>query len=96
MLEFQARRKREETVTKDDKQELNLATGSPSRDSVGTSIEVHTGNSIEVLSVGKENVAVQYRMPKKARTQVFRLKVTAVYYTQKMKNDFLVMVKTLA
>ncbi|KAJ9169996.1 hypothetical protein P3X46_018133 [Hevea brasiliensis] len=47
---------------------------SPSRASVGTSIEVQTGNSVEFLSVKLENAAGHHRMPKKARTQVLKIK----------------------
>jgi len=75
VLEFQARHKREETNSKEDGQEHAPGTESPSRDSLGTSIEVQTGNSVEVLSVREENVSVHHRVQKRARTQVFRLKV---------------------
>lgn len=72
--DFLARHKREETTSKEDGQELALGTESPSRDSLGTSIEVQTGNSVEVLSVREENESVHHRVQKRARTQVFRLK----------------------
>ena len=75
VLEFQTRHKREETKSEEDGQGLALGTESPSRDSLGTSIEVQTGNSVEVLPVKEENVSVHHRVQKRARTQVLRLKV---------------------
>ncbi|KAG6748723.1 hypothetical protein POTOM_048656 [Populus tomentosa] len=71
---MKARHKREETTSKEGGQELAPGTESPGRDSQGTSIEVQTGNSVEVLSVREENVSVHHRVQKRARTQVFRLK----------------------
>ncbi|KAF9669583.1 hypothetical protein SADUNF_Sadunf14G0122600 [Salix dunnii] len=72
--DFLTRHKREETKSEEDGQGLALGTESPSRDSLGTSIEVQTGNSVEVLSVKEENVSAHHRVQKRARTQVFRLK----------------------
>ncbi|XP_050205984.1 protein IQ-DOMAIN 33 isoform X2 [Mercurialis annua] len=74
--DFMARRRSrsKEIELKDDKQELVVAMESPGRDSVGTSIEVQTGNSVEVVSVDHENSAVHFQMSKKARTQIFRIK----------------------
>ncbi|KAJ4848470.1 hypothetical protein Tsubulata_032229 [Turnera subulata] len=71
---FLARRRSEETKPKNVEQDLALGMGSPSRDSVGTSVEVQTGNSVEVLSVTEARVAVHPRIHKKARTQVLKLK----------------------
>ncbi|XP_062152529.1 protein IQ-DOMAIN 33 isoform X1 [Alnus glutinosa] len=53
---------------------LVVGTESPSRESVGTSVEVQTGNSAEVFSVQEERVALHHGMQQKARTQVLRLK----------------------
>ncbi|KAJ6319483.1 hypothetical protein OIU76_005133 [Salix suchowensis] len=72
--DFLTRHKREETKSEEDGQGLALGTESPSRDSLGTSIEVQTGNSVGVLSVKEENVSAHHRVQKRARTQVFRLK----------------------
>ncbi|KAF8409647.1 hypothetical protein HHK36_005725 [Tetracentron sinense] len=49
-------------------------TESPSGESVGTSIEVQTGNSMEVLTVSEESVALQHRVQHKAPTQASKLK----------------------
>lgn len=75
VLEFQARRLIEEIKSNDGEKEPAMEMESPSRDSVGTSIEVQTANSVEVLSVKLEKVAVHHRMQKKARTQVLKIKV---------------------
>ncbi|KAJ6674610.1 IQ-DOMAIN 33 [Salix viminalis] len=72
--DFLTRHKREETKSEEDGQGLAPGTESPSRDSLGTSIEVQTGNSVGVLSVKEENVSAHHRVQKRARTQVFRLK----------------------
>ncbi|KAB1219300.1 Protein IQ-DOMAIN 1 [Morella rubra] len=47
---------------------------SPSRESVGTSIEVQTGNSVEVVSIREERVALHHLVQQKGRTQVLKLK----------------------
>lgn len=57
------------------KQEAPVGIGSPSRDSVGTSIEVQTGNSTEVLSLHEESMGAPNRMQRKGRSQVWKLKV---------------------
>ncbi|KAF8391635.1 hypothetical protein HHK36_023941 [Tetracentron sinense] len=54
--------------------EIVKGNGSPSRESVGTSIEVQTGNSVEVLTVREESVAVQHRVQQRVRNQVYKLK----------------------
>ncbi|KAB5527687.1 hypothetical protein DKX38_021534 [Salix brachista] len=66
---MKTRHKREETKSEEDGQGLALGTESPSRDSLGTSIEVQTGNSVGVLSVKEENVSAHHRVQKRARTQ---------------------------
>ncbi|XP_065873425.1 protein IQ-DOMAIN 33 isoform X2 [Euphorbia lathyris] len=71
---FLARRRREDKELKDETQELNMGTESPSRDSVGTSMEVQTGHSVEVLSVKQENLAAHLKMQKKSKTQVLKIK----------------------
>ncbi|XP_031262108.1 protein IQ-DOMAIN 1 isoform X1 [Pistacia vera] len=71
---FRARRQDEENKLKDSKQEPLAVTDSPSRESVGTSIEVQTGNSVEVFSVREESMALPQRMHQKARTQIFKIK----------------------
>lgn len=71
---YLARRLIEEIKSNDGEKEPAMEMESPSRDSVGTSIEVQTANSVEVLSVKLEKVAVHHRMQKKARTQVLKIK----------------------
>ncbi|CAN1838216.1 Protein IQ-DOMAIN 33 [Linum perenne] len=64
--ELQARRRDEEA---------KIRSGSPDKYSVNTSIEVQTGNSIDVLSVTEENSGAQCnKTQKKSRTQVSRSK----------------------
>lgn len=75
MLKFQVRHQIEGIKLKDGNQDLIVETESPSRESVGTSVEVQTGNSAEVFSVQEERVAIPHRMQQKARTQVLQLKV---------------------
>lgn len=73
---FLARRRNGVNLMDDGKQEAVVGTASPSRESVGTSIEVQTGNSTDVFSVREESMAVPHRMQQKARTQtqVWKLK----------------------
>ncbi|KAL5798013.1 hypothetical protein ACOSQ2_002833 [Xanthoceras sorbifolium] len=71
---FLARRRNEEIESKDIKQQPVTGTESPSRESVGTSIEVQTGNSVEVFSLQEESMAIPQRIQQKARTQVFKIK----------------------
>ncbi|XWS36722.1 hypothetical protein CRYUN_Cryun20dG0110400 [Craigia yunnanensis] len=71
---FLARRQNTEIETKDDKQEPLTGTQSPSRESIGTSIEVQTGNSVEVFSVQEESKAVHHRLQQKPKAQVLRIK----------------------
>lgn len=48
---------------------------SPSKESLGTSIEVQTGNSMEVFSIPEETITVHHRFQQqKARTPVLKLK----------------------
>lgn len=76
MLKFQARHDGIEGIKlKNGNEVLVVGTESPSRESVGTSVEVQTGNSAEVFSVQEERVALHHPMLQKARTQVLRLKV---------------------
>ncbi|XP_022771721.1 protein IQ-DOMAIN 1-like [Durio zibethinus] len=71
---FLARRQNTEMKTKDDKQEPLTGNESPSRESIGTSIEVQTGNSMEVFSVQEESNAVHHRVQQKPKAQVLRIK----------------------
>lgn len=75
VLIFQVRHQIEKIKLKDGNQDLIVETESPSRESLGTSVEVQTGNSAEVFSVQEERVAIPHRMQQKARTQVLQLKV---------------------
>ncbi|OMP03168.1 IQ motif, EF-hand binding site [Corchorus capsularis] len=72
---FLARRQNEEIKAKDDGQEEPPAgTGTPSRESIGTSIEVQTGNSVEVFSVHEESKTVHHRIQQKPKAQILRIK----------------------
>ena len=75
VLKFQVRHQIEGIKLKDGNQDLIVETESPSRESLGTSVEVQTGNSAEVFSVQEERVEIPHRMQQKARTQVLQLKV---------------------
>lgn len=75
VLDFQATRRNEEDKANDSKQEPVSGRGSPSRESMGTSIEVQTGNSVEGSSFREESTAVTHHVHQKARTQIFRVKV---------------------
>ncbi|XP_043688502.1 protein IQ-DOMAIN 33 isoform X2 [Telopea speciosissima] len=70
---FMARRRSgimEEMYNTESLQEM----ASPSRVSLGTSVEVQTGNSVETLTVREESVTAQHRVQQKARSQVSKLK----------------------
>lgn len=71
---FLARRRNEEDKANDSKQEPVSVRESPSRESMGTSIEVQTGNSADGSSFGEESTAVTHRVHQKARTQIGRIK----------------------
>ncbi|PSS14345.1 Protein IQ-DOMAIN like [Actinidia chinensis var. chinensis] len=58
----------------DGEQELLVGGGTPSRESLGTSIEVQTGNSTEVFSTREEIMAIHHRLQQKARTAALKLK----------------------
>ncbi|KAK3009370.1 hypothetical protein RJ639_014686 [Escallonia herrerae] len=57
----------------DGKQEL-VEGGTPCGESVGTSVEVQTGNSTDVFSFQEESTGVPHRMQQKVRAQVLKLK----------------------
>ncbi|XP_019454683.1 PREDICTED: protein IQ-DOMAIN 1-like isoform X2 [Lupinus angustifolius] len=65
------RRHNEEIGLKTDKEDLNLVTNSPDRNSLNTSIEVQTGNSNEVFSVEGEKKSIYQQ---RTRTQVIKQK----------------------
>ncbi|KAK8694276.1 hypothetical protein V6N13_071830 [Hibiscus sabdariffa] len=71
---FLARRPDMEIKRRDDKQEPSAGTESPSRASISTSVEVQTGNSVEVFSVQDEGKGVHYRVQQKPKAQVLRIK----------------------
>ncbi|KAK9284825.1 hypothetical protein L1049_024002 [Liquidambar formosana] len=71
---FLARRQSEEIKSMDSKHEVVVGRESPSKESVGTSLEVQTGHSIEVFSIREESMAIHHRMQQKARSQVLKLK----------------------
>lgn len=75
MVEFQVRCKSEGNRSKGGEEETVNGVESPNRESLGTSIEVQTGNSVEIPSAQEERMAVHNRTYKKARTQVTKLKV---------------------
>ncbi|KAH1081711.1 hypothetical protein J1N35_021472 [Gossypium stocksii] len=72
--QFLARRQDTEIKRKDDKQETLTGTESPSRDTIGTSIEVQTGNSVEIFLVQDESKGVHHRVQQKPKAQVLRIK----------------------
>ncbi|KAM1919669.1 hypothetical protein ACFX15_023580 [Malus domestica] len=61
-------------ISKDGEQQLTAGAESPSRESLGTSVEVQTGNSVEVYSIQEENSAAHHRTQEKARVQALKLK----------------------
>ncbi|XAR55307.1 hypothetical protein NMG60_11035345 [Bertholletia excelsa] len=71
---YLAKRHRERIEPVDGNQELVVGTGSPSRESVGTSIEVQTGNSTDVFSKTEEIPTARHRPQQKARTPVSKIK----------------------
>ncbi|KAJ7964754.1 Protein IQ-DOMAIN 1 [Quillaja saponaria] len=71
---FLSRRQTEGIKLKNSEQELNLVTGSPDRESMGTSIEVQTGNSTDFFSSEGERLGVQSGIRQKTRTQATKLK----------------------
>lgn len=75
LTSFQARRRKEGLSLMDDCKET-LAGGAESKrsESVGTSIEVETGNST-VHSFQEENESLPQRVQHKGRPQVLKLKV---------------------
>lgn len=75
VLEFQVRRQSEGTRSEGGKEEIFDGAESPNRESLGTSIEVQMGNSVELLSVQEERMVAHPRTQKKARTQVVKVKV---------------------
>ncbi|KAE9596228.1 hypothetical protein Lal_00048645 [Lupinus albus] len=83
---FWLRRQNEEIRLKTDKEDLNLVTNSPDRNSLSTSIEVQTGNSTEVFSVEGEKKSIYQQ---RTRTQVIKQKdwddSTVSSYVAKMR-----------
>lgn len=75
VLEFQVRCQSEGTRSKCGNGGILVVAESPNRDSLGSSIEVQTGNSVEFFSVQEERTAVHHRTQKKARTQLVKVKV---------------------
>ncbi|XVE72483.1 hypothetical protein DITRI_Ditri11bG0042600 [Diplodiscus trichospermus] len=71
---FLAGHQNTEIERKDEKQEPLTGNESPSRESVGTSIEVQTANSAEVFSVQEESKAVHQPVQQKPKAQVLRIK----------------------
>ncbi|PIA38248.1 hypothetical protein AQUCO_02800134v1 [Aquilegia coerulea] len=70
---YLARRKDDEIKEKGEKETVQRL-GSPSLESVGTSVEVQTGGSFEVLSLQEERIAAQHRAQQKARSHAAKLK----------------------
>ncbi|KAL0368677.1 UNVERIFIED_CONTAM: hypothetical protein Scaly_1086600 [Sesamum calycinum] len=67
---FQARRAQREAKMQDDEHE---PTASPSRESIGTSIEVQTGNSSDIFSIKEESFDVHQKIRHRARAQVLKI-----------------------
>ncbi|CAI0383629.1 unnamed protein product [Linum tenue] len=86
------RRDEEEAKAKDgDKQEQHqeLASGSPGRYSVSTSVEVQTGNSADHLSIAENNGEQRNAQKKASRCQDFRSKViNNSQYSKQTKSSF--------
>lgn len=74
MLGFQIRC-RNGVKSKDGEQKLIVGAESPSRESLGTSVEVQTGNSVEAYSIQGVNSAAHHRTQEKARAQALKWKV---------------------
>ncbi|XP_028111802.1 protein IQ-DOMAIN 1 isoform X1 [Camellia sinensis] len=73
---FLARRRNGAIETVDGKLGVLGGGESPSKESLGTSIEVQTGNSMEVFSIPEETMTVHHRFQQqKARTPVLKLKL---------------------
>ncbi|KAK4381072.1 hypothetical protein Sango_3004100 [Sesamum angolense] len=67
---FQARRAQREAKMQDDEHE---PTSSPSRESIGTSIEVQTGDSSDIFSIKEESFDVHQKIRHRARAQVLKI-----------------------
>ncbi|KAL2530026.1 protein IQ-DOMAIN 1-like [Forsythia ovata] len=67
---FLERRANEEMKLPDCKKD---PVGSPSRESMGTSIEVQTGNSSDIFSFQDESIAVHHPVRHESRAQVLKL-----------------------
>ncbi|KAL0432913.1 UNVERIFIED_CONTAM: hypothetical protein Slati_2625600 [Sesamum latifolium] len=67
---FQARRAQREAKMQDDEHE---PAASPSRESIGTSIEVQTGNSSDIFSIKEESFDVHQKIRHRARAQVLKI-----------------------
>ncbi|KAK7276479.1 hypothetical protein RIF29_17619 [Crotalaria pallida] len=84
--EFMLRRQNEEIRSKTGKEELNLVSESPNRNSLSTSVEVQAGNSTEAFSVDGEKMSIYGR---RTRTQVMKQKdwddSTVSSYVSKMR-----------
>ncbi|KAM7275125.1 hypothetical protein ACFE04_016991 [Oxalis oulophora] len=80
--DYLGRRQRNEKQSEEDKKgdeeeeeiTTRTETDSPGRNSLGTSIEAQTGNSVDVLSVSEESVVLHRQGSQKARALVFRIK----------------------
>ncbi|KAF6144972.1 hypothetical protein GIB67_013323 [Kingdonia uniflora] len=70
---FLARHGNEGSEQMDEMQGVQVI-GSPSRESIGTSVEAQTGGSVEALTIREERIAAQHRMQQKARMHASRLK----------------------
>lgn len=68
------RRRNEELKSMESKNKVLSEIASPTRDSVGTSVEVQTGNSTKIFSTRAEIMAVHNRMKHKARARALKLK----------------------
>jgi hypothetical protein len=73
---FQLRCKNEEIIrSENDEEKLNLVTESPDRKSMATSVEVQTGNSIEIFSLEGEKMSIYNRIQNRNRTRAIKQKV---------------------
>lgn len=74
VLKFQASCRREGTELRGGDKEHKVGNGSPDLESLGTSIEAQTGNSVETFSVQGERNAVA-QMQQKLRNQVIKVNI---------------------
>ncbi|KAK2431134.1 protein IQ-DOMAIN [Trifolium repens] len=71
---FKLRCKNEEIIRSENEEKLSLVTESPDRKSMATSVEVQTGNSIEIFSLEGEKLSIYNRIQNRNRTRAIKQK----------------------